>query len=192
MIHVVKDNSKFHASFTCQHCNSELETNDVADLKPESKSITLDKEIILWFQYNCPACGKQSVRPANTFSFVNEHLLYESVKLLEYESKRLEPYTFGKEPCYVKLAELLSELNDEKVTQKVGKLISDYRTKLKDLNVSSLGKGNRSYFSSTLEKDYREKVSEQSDFGETLKSHLLLCIKTGYRQFLDSLQNTPF
>lgn len=92
----------------------------------------------------------------------------------------MDLYTFGKSPCFVRLAEILDEIDSEKITTKVGKLLTYYNSKISALN--ALSNSNKRYFASLLVNSYIKSVEEKDEFPPILKSHLLTCIKTRYRQ----------
>ena len=100
----------------------------------------------------------------------------------------MDKNTFGKAPCFVRLAEILDEINDEKLTSKVSKTLHSYIKRLKKLDYLE-DREDRIYFSTLLVNAYAKSVAtlyKQDSWPTNVYSHLLTCLRSRYRMFINT------
>jgi hypothetical protein len=106
----------------------------------------------------------------------------------------MDKNTFGKSPCFVKLAEILDEINDEKLTSRVSKILHYYSGRLKKIDYLE-GRNDRIYFASLVVNSQAKSVSQRFLLGQlpsVVYSHLLTCLKSRYKVFINEKQNSTF
>lgn len=90
----------------------------------------------------------------------------------------MDKYTFGKSPCFVRVAEILIEIDDETITKRVSRILESFRSKINE----TLHLKHKYYFASLHTEYYVVAIQEKEDFSEILKSHLITCFRTIYKR----------
>ena len=106
----------------------------------------------------------------------------------------MDKYTFGKSPCFVKLAKILDEINNKKLTSRVSKLLHSYFTKLKKIDHFEV-REDRIYFGRLVTNYYIKSVHERKLlelWPPVVYSHLMTCLNSRYKVFINEKSNSTF
>ena len=95
---------------------------------------------------------------------------------LSHTKVRLDPYTFGDTPAFIRVSEILMEINDVSTTKSVSKLFESFRRRLKACTLLKDG-DNAYYFAQLLLDNYKTRVYENYD-SRVLRDHLYNCLTT--------------
>jgi hypothetical protein len=89
---------------------------------------------------------------------------------------RLDPYTFGKTPAFIRVSEILTEINNVSTTKSVSKLFESFRKRLKACSLIE-DSDSSSYFAQLLLDDYKNRVYYSYN-SRVLRDHIYNCLTT--------------